>query len=38
MSVIVSMKGGLRVNKDELQHKLIALRNGDRLAFEEIYN
>lgn len=25
------------MNKDELQHKLLALQNGDRLAFEEIY-
>jgi RNA polymerase sigma factor (sigma-70 family) len=32
------MKGGLRVNKDELCHRLIALQDGDRLAFEEIYN
>lgn len=26
------------MNKDELQHKLFALQNGDRLAFAEIYN
>jgi RNA polymerase sigma-70 factor (ECF subfamily) len=38
MSVIVSVKGDQRVNKDELQLKLVALRNRDRSALEEIYN
>jgi RNA polymerase sigma-70 factor (ECF subfamily) len=31
------MKGGERVNKQELRQKLLAMQNGDKIAFEEIY-
>jgi hypothetical protein len=30
------VKGGEKVSNDELQKIFIALRNGDKIAFEEI--
>jgi len=31
------VKGGERVNKQQLRQKLLAMQNGDKIAFEEIY-